>query len=488
MYGFFSSLMHSRRSAFLHLTLIILFNSSCNSCSNSLDPPAWSKIIKDPVVETDGPSLQTTGDMVIYIDVSASMAGYVSTIGNTIYGKTLQELRSVASSLDSGVNVWFRTVDAKVGEPTGELIQLQRASADPSMYKGGETNIAGAINMFSQSVQPNSSAPARFHILVTDGVQSINQQRASGGCLTGSDQICIRERILELLKKGWGGCVLGVKSEFRGNFYSEINYAKHVNPYAIPYDTAGLDPDKYRPFYLYILSPDPLATEKIVSLLKERLASVVKQGGLRELALTLPYTKSAATTALHIPPESKKFLHESKSLEEAGRRLTLRVDLNTEKAGPQLFSIHVTIPWSDHALDTASKQELAELLRWNVDQIYPAPEQGEAKTPSQHLRQPELKINETHLEEENIVISATARWPQGTGRAEWRVYKITGYLNIDRQTPMWIKNQQWSTELDNSAESGSRTLFLETSLSNLWRNDVLKNRPVAEFYIRVGPN
>ena len=484
--GLFKTL-HTAGHRVFYFTVIAALCSFTSSCSESPDPPAWSRITTSTIDKSDT-TVPTTDHLIIYLDVSASMAGYVSPFGETIYGRALQELRNVASSLDPSVNIVVRTVDAAVGPPTGNLITVARASADPNMYKGGETNLAGAINLFSQGVDPEQhpGVPARFHIIVTDGVQSTNQQQTSSGCVVGSDQVCIRERILEHLKKGWGGTILGIRSQFHGKIFSEVNRAKKISPYAIQYDSVESDPDSFRPFYLYIFSPDPLAIEKLVSTLRERLISIVKEGGFHQLALTLPYSEGPATASLEVAGESKDYLRQSKANGEAAGRLTLRVDLNTERAGPKPFNIRVSIPWSQFARDTASDQDLAGLLKWEAVQVYPNPTEN-GKGASQRVRYPELKIVSSQPDNGNILVSASAHWPQATGRPEWRVYKIVGNLNLDRQSPPWIKNQQWSTELDNSTASGNKTLFLETALSNLWRNEILKNRAIAEFYIRLGP-
>ena len=72
-----------------------------------------------------------------------------------------------------------------------------------------------------------------------------------------------------------------------------------------------------------------------------------------------------------------------------------------------------------------------------------------------------------------------------TGEPGWRVYRLEGRLNLESQTPAWVR--EWSTNLDTTPEAASKTLNLESALLGLWRNDVLRDQCVAETYIRVGP-
>jgi hypothetical protein len=477
----------------LRMLVALLVVITFSNCGATPDPPAWSVVLKYASVNTPPETSQSATDhLVVYIDESASMAGYITPDGNTIYGRTLQEIRNVATTLDPYVSVFTRRVDLNVGAPTNNPNEIGRASVDPKLYNGGETDIAGAIVRFTDSLQPGQPSPPRFHIIVTDGVQSTNP-KPKGNCQAGSDEICVRERLLGLVKSGWGGCILGIRSQFHGKIYSEINKARG-GIYAIPYDSQDNRPETLRPFYLYIFSPDSSALDKLVGALKDRLRSFVAKEGLRELPLTLPYTSGVTSGTLEIAKESKEALEASKSKNESGARMTMRVDFDTDRTGPKGFNVVATIPWSGHAADTANELELANLVRWELVEVYP-PRSDSQKADSKgevgkadRIRYPELKyIDSQSNPDGKVVVRMTAQWPQGTGNPAWRVYKLSGYLNLERQAPSWIQNQQWSTDLDTKSEMGNRTLYLETALSNLWRNEVLKNRPVAELYVRVGP-
>src|SRR6185369_11761275 len=198
--------------------------------------------------------------------------------GQSIFGKTLRELRYATGTFgNSNAKVLVRRIASDVGPALTDM-ELTTASQDQNVYRGGETNLAGAISSFVLSSQsapkittvaasteaPDESQPIpRFHILVTDGVQSTKQGNATHDCASGSDQFCVRQKIGELLKKKWGGCVLGIRAVFRGKVYSEVSKA------GFPYETRPNDPATFRPFYLYIFSPDPNALDSLVNSLKE---------------------------------------------------------------------------------------------------------------------------------------------------------------------------------------------------------------------------
>lgn len=474
-----------------------------SSCGGSSDPPAWPKVISNRQTPPVPPASETTNHLVVYLDTSSSMAGYISPNGTavfsaspdgqTIFSHTLQELRNVVTSLNPSVDVVFRRVDASVGPPAFSDLELNQASINRGTYTGKETNLAGAISMFAEPLQQNPKKnkdkdedndeekpepPARFHILLTDGVQSTNTQRTDVSCTAGSDYVCIKKKLSALIDKGWGGVVLGIKSEFGGKVYSEVNKGL-----AIAYESKKRDMKTFRPFYLYIFSPDHAALDKLVALIKERLRLLVgNEEGIREYALTEQYTDGFAKSEITIPKESRDFLEKSRAREEDPVRFTLRIDLDTEKSGAKPFLISIKPAWSKHALDSGTEAELAGLLRWELIPVYPP----EAQVNAQGVRYPEIKIVKQEVDASgNILLSASAQWPPGAGVPEWRAYRLEGRLNFGKQVPPWV--QQWSTNLDTTMEVANRTLNLESALSGLWSNSILEQQVVADVYLRVGP-
>lgn len=488
----------SRSRSVKTLSLLLLGTgmiiSLAGAACSTPDPPDWKVALSKPSPPETGDPLPTSSQIVIYVDTSASMAGYVSKdqADQTVFGRTLQELRNLATILNPPEDVFVRHVDTSVGPLLGD-VDLTVASISPAMYNGRETDLAGAIRLFSRPLitfegldNPNGSEgspvsrPPRFQILVTDGVQSTREQRSGVECASGSDQVCVRKQILDLINKGWGGCIFGLKSEFNGKVYSEINHA------VIAYRTKKHDLRTYRPFYLYVFSPDRNALAQLVSVLRERLRGLEEQEeGFRELSLTQPYSKGYAQVLATVPKDQQNLLRLSRPIPQNPAKLTLRVDLSTETTGYGHFSVTLGVPWSDDALYLGSAKERADLVHWELVPVYPENVTPNSQTGTR-VRLPELNITDQQVDAEgHSVVQFSAGWPKGTGEIGWRIYHLQGRLNLEKQTPTWV--QQWSTNLDTTEEACNKTLNLESVLLGLWRNDVVKNSLIADAYIRVGP-
>jgi hypothetical protein len=484
---------------------ILLLASSCVSNCGGEDPPDWEGITS---AATPSASPQTSDQLIVYLDTSGSMAGYATQDGQNVFGRTLRAVRDVATSFKQPVQVSVRYVAAAVGNPDPDgALALQKASINPAVYNGGETDLAGAINSFSpnsgprgvQSSPPGGASPsptpadgqpadrpppARFHILITDGVQSTRGQNAQLACLRGSDATCVRQKIINLIKQGWGGYVIGLRSQFHGKIYSETGGGSFI------YDTPEGSWKRYRPFYLYIFSPDPPALEEFVSVLRERLRSATQQESLRVLALTSHYASEAAKAALSIPTDSEDAVELSGDQEETPARFTLEVNRDQDEAAPASFTVAVSVPWSKQVQDSATPLELIKLLQWEVERVYPKEADMSKESGTRRYASVKLVNSDgpyTLDSKGRVPVQLTVGWPRSTAKPSWGIYHLQAKFNLttDRDPLPWIK--QWSTDLDQSAEYADRTLDLETVLISLLRNPALERQTVASVYLRVGP-
>jgi hypothetical protein len=484
---------------------LLLFSLSCDG----VDPPtrkaigALASLGNGTKSASPAPAERsiTTDDLIVYIDTSSPMKGYVSADGQSIFSRTLRTLREFATTLDPPVNVRLRTVDSVVG-PARSNTAISEASTNPAFYTGTETNLAEAIAYFAESEritggpadqangqnkdQPalNSENPppqpiktARFHILVTDGVQYSRQQNQDMHCASGSDAYCVRKKLLELMAGGWAGAIIGLRSQFCCSFFSEMSQRP------VAYDTRKLEPKDYRPFYLFIFSPDHEALDKLVARFKESLRDTLdnKTLSLRELALTPKYAadKFVFNDADFRSGEKTKL--SCKKVDDA-LPLYLSFRLREEaKAVRVPFELAVNIPWTDHALDCGSPKELTQLLKWELLSAYPTEE-------ATGYRYPEVSIDFNNAQVDDsgrVVFQAEAIWPKAAGKSAWRAYRLVGRLNQESHTPIWVR--EWSTDIDTRSETGNRTLNLTTALLGIWRNPILKEQVVADLYLRVGP-
>ncbi|HEX8620225.1 MAG TPA: hypothetical protein VF911_21780 [Thermoanaerobaculia bacterium] len=320
-----------------------------------------------------------------------------------------------------------------------------------------------------------------IHVLVTDGVQSTGQSSSGGGtnCDTGADQACVRNALTRWLSSGWSGSLIGLRSEFRGTIFSEVNRDNPGRPRAHRYESTPGVSATFRPFYLYVLSPDAAALEEFIRIFKRRLRGEAPTTVLRELPLHGRYTTSAAATLTSMRTGSQ-IISVERGTAAAPERVTIRFeqrDAHETIAGPVTFGIRPR--WSANALDMASPRELARLLTWEVVPLdVPS---GKSKG-----RLPELRILFTTARDDgSIDVQVTPVWPAGTRKKVWAFYAVRARMSLNEDTPGWIR--EWSTNLDDSPEYGNRTLFLENAALGIWRRRDREPEVVAQILVRLGP-
>lgn len=466
----------------IKVILICLLPILAGCPGGSGDPPRWCQTTKKSL-PASAPVL-TTDNLVVYLDTSASMAGYVSTNGktafalapdgNTVFSKTLLELRNVVTSLSPQPRVAVRTVETSVSAPSFSDLDLSKAALERSVYAGKETNLAGAIKAFGEPLDANAETktPPRFHVLVTDGVQSSDKNNSDVSCAQGSDSFCVKKQLLELVNNGWGGAILGLKSEFQGNVYSEIAHRP------VPF-SSGKDAAKFRPFYLYIFSPDRAALDKLVESLRQRLAPLGREDAFREYALTAEYADGAATVEVIQDKQTKELLEvrQDKGKEGENARVTVKSDLDAETKGNQQFVLSIKPKWSNHALGVGTPDELLGLIQWEVKQVFPEKEEA-------NLRYPNFKLVKQEIKNGSAELTFETGWTRSNGSTAWRMFQIVGNLNTGKPAPPWVS--AWTTNLDTTVEAANKTLNIESSLANLWKNSALENYRLAEVCVRVG--
>lgn len=471
-------LINRKKFIFLFLFIVFLFGN----CKNQ-SPPDWDLCRQHTSSNSSESTLSSSDHLVVYLDTSASMSGYVSEKNKssfsiaadkeTIFSKTLLELRTLVSSLNPQPAISLREVSSEIGSPISDDLSISRAAFTRNLYSGKETNLAGAIDLFTRPLDAAKNPP-RFHILITDGVQSSKEQNTGTACDRGSDWRCINIKVKQLLDKGWNGSILGIKSEFQGIVYSEINGQK------LPYNS-GSSIDKFRPFYLYIFSPDKAEVEKVIDGLKSRLTQLAQENKIeagklfREYPLSQNLTENKISAVATTAKEDSGFL-QVRQEDESKTEFDILVDTKTESAGEKNFTIKINIPWNKHATDMGNPKDIFNLIQWNLVKI-PLEE-------NEKHRYPELKkIGEALLTENQVEIRFSARWQDGIGPRDWRMYHLVGSINPQTMPP-WVKS--WSTKDDTNTENSSRTLNLESSFANLWDNAAVRKYKIAEVCLRVG--
>jgi hypothetical protein len=470
---------------FIFVYVLFFAMAACTGSCRRTDPPKCDLCKSAKKTQTATASTQTTDNLVVYLDTSASMAGYVSPNGktafsvapdgNTIFSKTLLELRNVVTMMSPQPQIAVRRIDANISAPSFNDLDLSQASINRGFYNGRETNLAGAIKTFSEPFDPNAEvkSPPRFHILVTDGVQSSATTNTNVNCALGSDSFCVKKQLLELVNNGWGGAILGLRSEFQGNVYSEIAHKP------VPF-SSGKDAGKFRPFYLYVFSPDRAALDKLIDSLRQRLAPLGKEDAFREYALTAEYASGTAIVEILQDKQTKELLEvrQEKGKEGACPCITVKSSLHTQTKGGQQFVLSVKPSWSNPILAGGSPDELASLINWEIKPIYPEKE-------DERLRYPNFKLIKQETKNGNAELTFESGWSRDNGDPAWRMFQLIGKLDTEKPAPPWVS--AWTTNLDTTVEAANKTLNIESSLANLWKNSALENYPIAEVCLRVGP-
>jgi len=432
--------------------------------------------------------------LVVYVDTSASMAGYVASSRNvatlsddgmTIFSRTLKEVRNAVTVMNNQPKIFVRRVDVEVGSPLDSDVELSKYAENRATFNGKETNLAGAIEAFGQPLRTPSESgevdsAAKFHILITDGVQSSKSGSSGPNCTSGSDSICVKQKIRALLDKGWGASVIGLKSEFEGNIYSEITGG------AIPYLT-GRDKSRFRPFFLYVMSPDREALEGLLTDLRRRF-SEFDGADLREFPLTSAYSTGEPVFTGTSLNNEKGALSIYENQMGIGR-IVMEISMDTEYTNePTDFEVKVKVPLTVAGRLGGNLDELASRMTWTLTP-YEAPDIDSTGSRFADI-QLFYKRSATSSEgkgrgaSDSIDLLFKGIWKPGTGSADWRMYQLIG--DFDRTLPglKWIDD--WSTDSDTKPENGHKILNLQTSLGGLWGHESVRSTPIARACVAAG--
>lgn len=439
--------------------------------------------------------IDTTDHLVVYLDVSKSMKGFISERrgspalpAQTVFSKTLLALRSVVETISPQPKMVLRVVNTKVQPPVNDL-KLTLYAINRRWFRSGMVSLPAAFDAFLEPLEekrPGAEArPARFHILLTDGVQSNHGDCHDLNGLRVSDMHCVREKISRLLNTGWSGTVLGVRGEFDGLVFSAVR-----RNWAVRHGSGRDNPETLRPFYLYIFSPDQGALSKLVEAVKNKLRPMLKSSDqLREYALAASYVTAAASGDLVSMNEETYTLRREESAPAETLYFNVSIATPTVRRTPHLpqgdallqsdapIIFTLRIPWSHHGQDSGTPQEVSGMVKWELIQM--------ASTSDQDALYPEMKIiGSTVNTDGSVILQIAASWKEGVGKRRALIYRLVGRLDLEKTAPPWVA--EWSTATDTTPEEAWRTLNLKGLLAHLWNNQSLQRQEVATACLRVG--
>lgn len=216
----------------------------------------------------------TTPDHVrVYIDGSGSMRGFAA--GQDRYQALLNALRPALLELSIFENQTFLV--GKDIEPVAKGGNFGDYTA-PSYYTRGETNLAAVLEAEIESGAGSSS----MTLVLTDGVMSLQGGAETStslvDCERGSDIHCLTFKLSQLLERGTGFWILGIRSRFLGPLISELK-----RPGGESLGNVDL-PD--RPFYLWVLTDHPAAGRELIAGLLRRIGQQPDRGTLFALEVS----------------------------------------------------------------------------------------------------------------------------------------------------------------------------------------------------------
>lgn len=485
-------------TAVLMLLIATFGSAACGGGFGTRAIPWPENLSASPSPASQGQSIESSNDLVFYLDGSMSMKGYLQSrvpargsgapsSGATIYSRALERIHDVATRPQAGTKVHVRRVDSRVGV-LEQGLALERAVTSAAYYSGSDTNLVAAIAEFPKPLTPTPvgpvgsvtpAPPALFHILVTDGVQSDRG---------GVDPTRFKDSLKGLLESGWAGYILGVRSQFAGSIWSENRPGTKIE-----WET-GDDASRFRPFYILVLSPDPtrLATfaEELRTEIEQVTSSAVGSAAatpslVREIHLGGEFVSGQPEGNLAVEDASSRLLRPAPT-EQNPVRLTLWVDPALDRHGPQDFTVSFDkVQWTRYAMDCLSKDETGNIVDMTVTQV-------ELQGDAERHRHPALSLSGPPvIGADSLAVKLKVDWTAGSGSPEWGIYRLDVRVTNEKlktmPVPKWVAD--WSTDDDSMSDTEhcTKTYKLTRALDAVWSLAKPESRTLAVGFLRVGP-
>lgn len=469
----------SRPAALAVATLLLASTLATNGCGDP-DPISWRHFAETGQVDPPGPAeaRPSTPDVVVYLDVSRSMQGYVARTGSStrsIYSRTLKAVQDLAGT---GRALHLRLVGETVEPPLGGEragATLDEATRNAGIYASGSTNLVDAFRDMSRSIDgtPDGPPPA-LSILISDGVESKPRQGVDPTALKSAlEGFVVRER--------WAGTVMALKSQFDGVVASEETGGR------VPL-RSGDDPARFRPFYVFALSPNRADLDAFADALRRDVTGVMATvpgvdpaSLVREFRLASPYAAGPVEARMECADASKLSTVAVRTESTPPPKFGFKQDDRDHT-----FTVTVTrIPWAPYATESLPARELMGLLTWKVEPLRYA---GDPDLTAYNY--PKLTFVDARVGDGGeAIVTLKSSLPAGSVKDPGSaVYRLEGVLDADKlraaKGPSWV--DEWSTDDDSRPAGATRTYRLDRSLrAGLWCNVGVTGAPVARIYVRV---
>ncbi len=247
-----------------------------DASSEALDFAGW---VQSTAVGSRSAELD---EVVVHVDVSSSMVGYVSS--SSEFSRVVAGFDQVASGLQPQHSISVRSVGRTI-DHLGGVDELRRLAFESKAFNQNESRLVEALESIDSS-EPGE-AIARCHIFVTDGLQ---YSADKGLCEEGHDPRCLGSRFRELIESGWGMHVFAIRSRFDG--VVDVPGRRQ----GVRLTSAPRKEETYRPFLLMVLvngeAHGPASSlADVVAKLRTFLESTVSPSLIRELNLSAPLVR-----------------------------------------------------------------------------------------------------------------------------------------------------------------------------------------------------
>ncbi|MFQ3639472.1 MAG: hypothetical protein SNJ62_05620 [Chloracidobacterium sp.] len=459
------------RSRWWILGLVCLL-SALGGCATP--PPRWGELVeKKELADFDQPRCQpaaaapATDDLIVYLDGSASMRGYLNRRGASAYRETLRLLTEVGPLCEPAMKIQFRKVGGSVDAPK-PWEALNPLPDKEEFYSLPETDLAAAVRSFAANLEgKRTGPPPRMHVLVTDGVQSTGTTLAAA----------FRDESLKLLdgadgKPPWQATLFGIRSQFDGKVYSEVE-----RTHATLYKTED-DQQTWRPFYLVVFSSDASQHDNNVARLRRELRKLESRPEIHELPLSSCFVAGPPQVEVKGDPSASglgpRIAQVKHKQPDAPPAFNIQIGMENNRR----LAVMVRPAWSEAALSAAPADQLAEMTEWQVTPVYPTTENPEDGYP----RLDDIQVTAA---DGSILITGQPGWESQAKSPAWRIFRLTGRLAPKKRLPDWL--ERWNTRDDRTLEQANRTYNLLATWQGPWERSPIGRQTVATLYLAIGP-
>ena len=451
-------------------------------CTRSTPPPPADKIVERAeryFQYTDNyqfpPELRK--EIEIYVDGSASMRGFVTTQGNTVFSKLM---RGLASSFpEYGISFF------KFGTGNPQRLSLQefwQMSSSRKLFDQSTTRLDSTIRSFLEEENPASA-----YLVITDGVQA-----SPIGC----DYPSFVNPINQWLGKN--NHILHIyafRSEFNGIIYS-ADTGNHFH-----YESDSHNPASFRPFYVYAFILDRNLEEEIIARMQDIMQDLGVESHFlnfsdqiikkRELDFELP-------VKLQGKDKNKNSFREYYTKEVMGKTVKFLRWLDRGKGlGEGYLKVKFGLDLTDFGkeiLQDLDRKVMIDVEIWHWRKERKVIKNSEGKTKIDYAWVSQKITNEDRYlsEIESIKVtrgevlpklSTTLRF-QRMSEPGWYAYYIRLLPANDAfRIPSWTED--WSTMDDSTSENANRTLNFTNIVSSILNNVSISRMTLADFFVVI---